>query len=243
MPSKPSAPKKPGSSLAAALSFLDSTKPVDLDPESAAFRGSDDDNDSDDERDRSHYAAVGKSALRAAVAAPIDEHGKYAGRSVSRKAVFSDASDDVDDEDDGEDDEEEKPPVMWAQTNPFVKDAKEKKPKEAVFKCLTIMDVWQSNRGLKKTILRNSPKSKGAKRDSTNMDVETLLIINTGTRQLHLRAPTPEDHEAWFQGLSFLVDERRKAQVLPHDTDEKAAAALANAGARPPTQFKAAATA
>ncbi|KNE72442.1 hypothetical protein AMAG_16487 [Allomyces macrogynus ATCC 38327] len=107
MPSKPSAPKKPGSSLAAALSFLDSTKPVDLDPESAAFRGSDDDNDSDDERDRSHYAAVGKSALRAAVAAPIDEHGKYAGRSVSRKAVFSDASDDVDDEDDGEDDEEE----------------------------------------------------------------------------------------------------------------------------------------
>ncbi|KAJ3352476.1 hypothetical protein GGF32_003680 [Allomyces javanicus] len=133
--------------------------------------------------------------------------------------------------------------VMWAKTNPFVKDAKEKKPKEAVFKCLTIMDVWQSNRGLKKTILRNSPKSKGAKRDSTNMDVETLLIINTGTRQLHLRAPTPEDHEAWFQGLSFLVDERRKAQALPHDTDEKAAAALANAGARPPTQFKAAATA
>ncbi|KNE72223.1 hypothetical protein AMAG_20558 [Allomyces macrogynus ATCC 38327] len=133
--------------------------------------------------------------------------------------------------------------VMWAKTNPFVKDAKEKKPKEAVFKCLTIMDVWQSNRGLKKTILRNSPKSKGAKRDSTNMDVETLLIINTGTRQLHLRAPTPEDHEAWFQGLSFLVDERRKAQALPHDSDEKAAAALANAGARPPTQFKAAATA
>ncbi|KAJ3352472.1 hypothetical protein GGF32_003675 [Allomyces javanicus] len=106
MPSKPSAPKKPGSSLAAALSFLDSTKPVDLDPESATFRGSDDD-DSDDERDRSHYAAVGKSALRAAVAAPIDEHGKYAGRSVSRKAVFSDASDDgEDDHDEDESDDE-----------------------------------------------------------------------------------------------------------------------------------------
>ncbi|KAJ3370458.1 hypothetical protein GGF31_004046 [Allomyces arbusculus] len=107
MPSKPSASKKPGSSLAAALSFLDSTKPVDLDPESAAFRGSDDDNSDDDERDRSHYAAVGKSALRAAVAAPIDEHGKYAGRSVSRKAVFSDASDDDDDNDDEEESEDE----------------------------------------------------------------------------------------------------------------------------------------
>ncbi|KNE72227.1 hypothetical protein AMAG_16710 [Allomyces macrogynus ATCC 38327] len=105
MPSKSSAPNKPGSSLAAALSFLDSTKPVDLDPESAAFRGSDDDDLSDDERDRSHYAAVGKSALRAAVAAPIDEHGKYAGRSVSRKAVFSDASDDDDDDEEESDDE------------------------------------------------------------------------------------------------------------------------------------------
>ncbi|KAJ3179271.1 hypothetical protein HDU85_004963 [Gaertneriomyces sp. JEL0708] len=84
------------SRLEALLKDLNDSRPVDFDPEQAGGEavglgnGSDSDDGSDAERDigaTDHYVSVGRSALRNKVGVELDDP-KYAGKRVSRKAVF-----------------------------------------------------------------------------------------------------------------------------------------------------------
>ncbi|KAI9011497.1 apoptosis-antagonizing transcription factor [Gaertneriomyces semiglobifer] len=92
------------SRLEALLKDLNDSRPVDFDPEQAGGEavglgnGSDSDDGSDAERDTGatdHYVSVGRSALRNKVGVELDDP-KYAGKRVSRKAVFEDEDDNED---------------------------------------------------------------------------------------------------------------------------------------------------
>ncbi|KAI9189131.1 hypothetical protein H9P43_000559 [Blastocladiella emersonii ATCC 22665] len=134
--------------------------------------------------------------------------------------------------------------VMWAKRNPFVHsdrppgsaadwghghaaaavgngaDPAAEGGAGAIVKTLTVMDVVQSNRGTRKVVLHR-PAAIDAHSSTTphavpaeRMDVTTFLVIYTRNRHLHLQAATREDHEAWFLGLSYLLDARRHSMGL-----------------------------
>ncbi|KAJ3055274.1 hypothetical protein HK097_011005 [Rhizophlyctis rosea] len=93
--------------LLESLADLSSTAPEDFDPERAGSEGvglgQDSDAEEDNEGGREHYVSVGRGKLRNQIGFDLEDP-KYAGKRVSRKALFAD---DAQEDDEGEEEDEE----------------------------------------------------------------------------------------------------------------------------------------
>jgi hypothetical protein len=134
--------------------------------------------------------------------------------------------------------------MMWSTTNPFAKEDKaphslgatgrrvaaavgvRSKDTSTTVKSLAVTAIVQSNQGRHKTVLQPGLNH----RENTDLDVATYLVIFTSSgRQLRLQAPSQAEHDAWFFGVSYLLDARKR--VVQSNFDSSSAH---TSGAAPP---------